>query len=192
MRPQLGLSKKHVVISFLGQVLENKGVADFIEMARRIESENARFLIAGECRSQERFPGSYTESDLDELAQGDGRIQYIGYIKAVEDVYHTSDVIVVPSRCQEALGLINLEAGACRKPVVAARIGGIPEVVKHGVNGFLVDPGDVEGLTARVSELIESPDLRSAMGLAARQRVERYFTTKPVEDFEAFLLSFIR
>jgi glycosyltransferase involved in cell wall biosynthesis len=167
-------------------------VSDFIAMAKKIDDANARFLIAGECRDPKKFPGSYSERDLDDMAEGDTRIRYIGYVKDVEDVYHTADIVVVPSRWQEPLGLINLEAGACRKPVVATRVGGIPEVVEDGVNGFLVEPGDVAALAARVAELIADPALRMRMGEAGRTRVEQDFTTRPVREFETLLLSYVR
>lgn len=190
LREELGLCPDHVVVAFLGQIREIKGVADFITMARKIPDPNARFLIAGECRDPKKFPGSYSETDLLDMAAGDPRIRYIGYVKDVENVYQTTDIVVVPSRWQEPLGLINLEAGACRKPVVATRVGGIPEVVEDGVNGFLVEPGDVDALTARVAALIGDPSLRTRMGEAGRTRVEKDFTTRPVREFETLLLRY--
>ncbi|MBU1225208.1 MAG: glycosyltransferase [Gammaproteobacteria bacterium] len=190
LRDELAIAESDLVVAFLGQVREIKGVADFIAMARTIEAPHARFLIAGECRDPARFPGSYSASDLTRLAGGDTRIRYIGYRKDVENVYHTADVIVVPSRWQEPLGLINLEAGACRKPVVATRVGGIPEVMEDGVNGFLVEPGDVGGLAARVTQLFADPALRARLGEAGRARIEQNFATRPVREFETLLLGF--
>lgn len=187
LRGELGILDTDVVVAFLGQIREIKGVADFIAMAQKVDNPNARFLIAGECRDPVKFPGSYSQADLEQLAGGDDRIRYIGYRKDVENVYHTADIVVVPSRWQEPLGLINLEAGACRKPVVATRVGGIPEVVEDGVNGYLVPPADVDTLADRVSTLIADPMLRAQMGQAGRQRVETHFTTAPVRDFEAEL-----
>lgn len=192
LRDALGIRADEVVVAFLGQIREIKGVADFIAMARQIPHPNARFLIAGECRDPQKFPGSYSERDLERLAAGDPRIRYIGYVKDVEDVYHTADIVVVPSRWQEPLGLINLEASACRKPVVATRVGGIPEVVEDAVNGYLVDPGDTAALAARVAALIADGGLRTRLGEAGRARVERDFTTRPVRDFEALLLGCAR
>jgi glycosyltransferase involved in cell wall biosynthesis len=124
------------------------------------------------------------------MAAGDTRIRYIGYRKDVENVYHTADIVVVPSRWQEPLGLINLEAGACRKPVVATRVGGIPEVIEDGMNGYLVESGDVETLAARVTALIADPALRQKMGEEGRATVEQNFTTHPVREFEKLLLSY--
>lgn len=190
LRGELDIGPQQIVVVFLGQIREIKGVADFIAMARRISDPDARFLLAGECRDPGKFAGSYAPADLQILAGGDTRIRYIGYIKEVENVYHTADIIVVPSRWQEPLGLINLEAGACRKPVVATRVGGIPEVVEDGVNGYLTEPGNVDELVQRVTKLMADPALRTAMGQAGRRLVEQKFTTYPVREFEALLLSY--
>mgnify|MGYP001027013755 FL=1 len=192
LRDELGIGADKVVVAFLGQIREIKGVADFIAMARRIDAPHAHFLIAGECRDPATFPGSYSPEDLERLAEGDTRIRHIGYRKDVENVYHTADIVVVPSRWQEPLGLINLEAGACRKPVVATRVGGIPEVIEEGVNGYLVEAGNIDALVERVARLITDPALRVRMGNAGRTRVEQDFTGKPVREFEGLLLRHAR
>ena len=190
LRQELDITAEQIVVVFLGQIREIKGVADFITMARRIPDPNVRFLLAGECRDPEKFAGSYTPADLQTLIGDDTRIRYIGYIKEVENVYHTADIIVVPSRWQEPLGLINLEAGACYKPVVATRVGGIPEVVVDDVNGYLTEPGNVQELVEHVAELIANRELRITMGMAGRRQVEEKFTTYPVREFENLLLSY--
>lgn len=190
LRREWGVPPDAVVVAFLGQIRDIKGVQDFIRMAHRISDPDACFLIAGECRNPEKFPGSYSEANLNEMVAGDARIRYVGYLDQVENVYHTADIVVVPSRWQEPLGLTNLEAGACSKPVVATRVGGIPEVVEDGVNGYLVEPGDVAGLAERVSQLIADPALRARLGETGRERVERNFTERPVRAFESLLLRY--
>jgi len=192
LRTEWSIPPHAVVIAFVGQIREIKGVQDFIAMARRIPNPDVRFLIAGECRDPKKFSGSYSEHDLEQLMGGDARIRYIGYVKEVENVYHSADIVVVPSRWQEPLGLINLEAAACQKPVVATRVGGIPEVVHDGVNGYLVEAGDVEALTDRVSRLVNDPALRLQFGAAGRAQVEQNFTSRPVREFETLLLSYAR
>ena len=190
LRGELGLAPADIVVSFLGQIRDVKGVQDFIAMARRILDPRARFLIAGECRDPKKYPGSYTVEDLESMIGKDNRIRYVDYVSKPENIYQTSDIIVMPSRWAEPLGLINLEAGACRKPVVTTRVGGIPEVVHDGVNGYLVEPGDVDDLVRRVQQLLDSPEQRRAMGAAGRLLVERDFTTKTVVEFENLLLRY--
>ncbi len=185
IRGELGFEDHHVLVTFLGQIRDIKGVGDFIEMAKRLPHPDARFLIAGECRDPDKFEGSYSEEGLKAAFGNDDRLRYLGYLERVEDLYRSSDIVVVPSRWQEPLGLINLEAGACRKPVVATRSGGIPEIITDGENGFLVDIGDVDALAERTARLIDDQDLRQRMGEAARARVETDFTTAPVRSLES-------
>jgi len=89
-------------------------------------------------------------------------------------VYSISDVVVLPS-LREGTPLVLLEAMACGKPVVATRVGGIPEIVKHGENGLLVRPKDIEGLSKAILTLLEDPDLREEMGKKARRRAVKEF-----------------
>ncbi len=84
------------------------------------------------------------------------------------------DIYVAPSR-QESFGVSVLEASACAKAVVASRVGGLPEVVQHGVTGLLVPPGDVPALAAALLQLVQDAPLRAALGAAGRRMVqERY------------------
>lgn len=191
-RADFGCTSGEVVVSFMGQIREIKGVQDFVEMTKRIEGSNVRFLIAGECRDPEKFPGSYTVEQLNAMIAHDPRILYLGYVSAIEDIYQSSDVVVFPSRWQEPLGLIGLEAGACRKPIVTTRVGGIPEVVEDGVNGFLVPPADPQSLAARTAQLIADPVLRKEMGARGYEKVAQDFTDRPVKQFEALLIDACR
>lgn len=190
-RARWGLEPHHVVIAFVGQMRDIKGVEDFIAMAHRLPQDHARFLIAGECRDPTLYSGSFSIEAVHNMIGGDDRIRYIGYVTAVEDVYNSADIVVVPSRWQEPLGLINLEAGACGKPVVATRVGGIPEVVRDGVNGFLVDAQNIEQLTARVNQLVEDPELRRRLGAGGRELVEHDFNLRPIRAFETLLLRYV-
>ena len=95
-----------------------------------------KYLIAGECRDPIKFHGAYTEDELRSKIAGDGRIKYAGYRTDVENIYRSSDIIVMPSRWGEPFGLINIEAGAAGKPMVSTRDGGIPEIIRHGENRF--------------------------------------------------------
>jgi len=184
IRPEIGVAGANVVVSFVGQIRENKGVDLFIRMAHTIPDRHARFLIVGECRDPVRFPGSYTETRLREEIGGDSRIRYLGYRSDVENVFRSSDLVVMPSRWGEPFGLINIEAGAAGKPMIATRDGGIPEIIVHGETGYLVDVDDLEALTLYTRRLIEDRELRETMGRNARARVEAEFTTRPVRQLE--------
>lgn len=185
LRPMLGIGVKQIVVSFVGQIREIKGIADFIDMAKQIPGEQVRFLIAGRCRKKTGIDDAYSEEELQQRIANNPRIQYCGYRERVEDIYRTSDIVVVPSRWQEPFGLIAIEAGAASRPVVATRSGGLPEIIEDGVTGLLADIGDTNTLAKHVQTLIDNESMRAEMGKAARQRVEREFTHKPIRQLEA-------
>lgn len=188
LRDDLGIPPGKVVVSFVGQIRDIKGVQDFIAMARLIDNPDLVFLIAGECRDPKVFSGAYSEDDLHKMIDGDARIRYIGYVDRVEDVYASSDIVVVPSRWQEPLGLIAIEAASCGKPVVATRVGGLPEIIEDGRTGCLVDAQSPAALAEDVKSLVANPAQREQMGAAARERIVQQFATKPVAAFEEILL----
>lgn len=185
LRGELGLAADDVVVSFIGQVREIKGVDLFLRLAHAIPDARVKFLIVGECRDPEKYEGSYTVERLEREIGGDARIRYVGYRSDVENLYRTSDLIVMPSLWEEPFGLINIEAGAARRPIVATRVGGIPEVVEHGENGFLVDRGDLEALVAHTRSLADDESLRRRVGDRGRSLVEERFTQAPVRALEA-------
>lgn len=191
LRGRLNISPDQAVVSFIGQIREIKGVADFIAMSRLVTGNHVRFLIAGQCRDKAAMGDAYTEQELRRLIGDDPRIQYCGYVEQVEDLYRTSDIVVVPSRWQEPFGLICIEAGAAGRPVVATRSGGMPEVVLDGMTGFLVDIGDTRSMAARVQHLLDDTAFRNTMGEAARQRVIQEFTQKPIRVLEDLYTSLL-
>ena len=169
----MGLLADDVVVSFIGQIRLIKGIDLFIRMAQQIRGPSVKFLICGECRDTEKFEGSYTTEDLLAEIAGDSRIKYVGYREDVQNIYRSSDIIVMPSRWEEPFGLINIEAGAARKtPSLQTRDGGIPEVIRHGENGFLVERDDLASLVTHTKLLVENREVRLQMGCRGRDIVE--------------------
>jgi len=89
--------------------------------------------------------------------------------------YRAADICVVPSWVQEAWAIVATEAMAAGRPVVASRVGGLQFQVVEGATGFLVEPGNAAELADRIEYLLDHPDLRRRMGLAARERFEREY-----------------
>ena len=98
------------------------------------------------------------------------------YMEYVAQAFAALDIVCVPSTEAEAFGLVAVEAMAAGRPVVAARIGGLPEVVIDGSTGSLHAPGDAEALAARLRILLDDPQLRHDFGLAGRARFQLEFT----------------
>jgi glycosyltransferase involved in cell wall biosynthesis len=93
----------------------------------------------------------------------------------VGSVYEASDVVVVPSIEPEPFGLVAAEAMAAGLPVIASRIGGLPEIVDDHRTGLLVDPGDADSLLAAMRKLSASSSRRAEMGRQGRECFERRF-----------------
>jgi glycosyltransferase involved in cell wall biosynthesis len=99
------------------------------------------------------------------------------------------DVAVMPS-LREAQGIAILEALAARRPVVASRVGGIPETIRHGVHGLLVPPADPQALARAVTRLAADPRLRARLGAAGARRVDEVFSvTASVRRVESIYLN---
>ena len=116
---------------------------------------------------------------------------FLGYQEQVASFFAAFDVFVLPS-ANEGTPVTAIEALAAGKPVVATRVGGIPDVVRDGEDGFLVAPGDVEALADRLAQLATDDKLRERMGKAARSRVrERYSVERLVDDIDRLYRSLL-
>lgn len=111
---------------------------------------------------------------------------FVGKKANIEDYLGVSDVFLLPSEL-ESFGLAALEAQACELPVIATRIGGVPEVVTDGETGFLSDVGDIEKMSSDTLRLLNDEDLRRRFGEKGRQQsIERYSTEKIIPQYISF------
>lgn len=108
-----------------------------------------------------------------------------GYRSDSKQIVESADICVVPSVWQEAFGLVVLEAMACSKPVIATRVGGIPELIQDDVHGLLVPPADENALSSAILSLITDPARAARLGAAARERVAEWF--QPEESIACLL-----
>jgi N-acetyl-alpha-D-glucosaminyl L-malate synthase BshA len=115
-------------------------------------------------------------------------VEALGEQDQVVPLLSVSDLFVLPS-AQESFGLAALEAMACEVPVVASRVGGLPEVVEDGVSGFLCRPDDIEGMARASISLLTDPALHAAFAKAALERVARKFcAAHVVPQYESYYL----
>ena len=102
------------------------------------------------------------------------RIRLIGVVDDVAPYLRAADLLLLPSQT-EAFGLVALEALAAGVPVIASRVGGLPEVVEHGVSGYLLPVGDVEGMARQAVTLLRERPLAERLGRAGAGRVAEQF-----------------
>jgi len=171
-RGELGIGPEEFVAGTTGRLASrSKDVATLLRAARLVldQAPRVRFLLVGR-----------SDAGLEEMARDMGlgkRVLFTGFREDVPALLSAMDLYLQTS-IREALSSSVLEAMAMARPVVATRVGGIPEVVSEGETGYLCEPGDANGLARAVLRLMEDGDLRLSMGSRARRRVERLFSAQ--------------
>jgi len=173
-------NRKGSLLGFVGGLFDYKGVFDLAE-AVELTSTEVTVVIAGDGPARSRL-----EQEFRENAVFLGSVPY----EHMPATYAALDALVLPSHT-EGLPRVVLEAAATERPVVATRVGGVPEVVADGTTGLLCPPHQPEQLAGRIDQLFEEHDL-AAMGKAARRKVLNEFTWASQYDrYEQFLSAVI-
>ena len=181
-RRVLGLGRgEPFVVGWVGRMTAVKRTDLVVRVLRALVDRgvDARLLLVGDGPDREA---------LERLAHDLGvvkRCLFLGYQEDVARFYDAIDVLLLPS-VNEGTPVSVIEALAAERPAVATRVGGIPDVVRDGVDGFLVDSDEPDALAERLAELAADPLRRAAMGEAGRARVlERYAVDRLVDDVDA-------
>ncbi len=159
-----------------------KRPVDCVEILAKVRAagENAKLILVGD--GPEVSAVLYRAEQLDVA----DNCVFVGKQANISDYLGIADVFLLPSEL-ESFGLAALEAQACEVPVIATRIGGIPEVVNEGESGFLSDVGDVEKMGADTLRLLRDEELRRSFGEKGRElAVQRYSTSKIIPQYIAF------
>jgi glycosyltransferase involved in cell wall biosynthesis len=117
-----------------------------------------------------------------------GRVKFLGWRDDIPEIMKILDVFVLPS-LNEGMGRVLVEAMAAGRPVVASRVGGIPDLVKHGENGFLVEPGDENGVSAAIKKLLADKIMRDQMGEKGRIMAQAFSVENMVDKIDSLYAS---
>lgn len=158
-----------------------KRVGLVVDIFQRIRARvRARLVMVGDGPDRVAVERQVDENGLREF------VDFVGEQHDIVSWLSASDLFLLPS-AQESFGLAALEAMACEVPVIASRVGGLPEVIQDGVTGFICDPDDVAGMAERGIALLTHPDRRQQIGRAAADDVRRRFCTSiVVPKYEAY------
>ena len=181
-RNELGIDSETCLIGTIGRLTPVKGIPYLLEAARMLllQGANVKVLVVGE--------GSI-RSDLMTQTRDLGiskDVVFLGHREDTDALLQALDIFALPS-LSEGIPMALLEAMAASRAVVASRVGGVPEIVEDGTEGFLVESMDVNGLAEKCLRLIQSPELAQKMGQAARARVERNFSAENMAHQVALL-----
>jgi glycosyltransferase involved in cell wall biosynthesis len=161
----------HVKVVFTLRAHEPKyGIEYLLRAASLLKRNNVVFVIGGDGSLRPYHKRLAIDLGIKEKTIFTGKIPW----SEVPHYYAMSDIVVVPS-LQEAFGLIVSEALACGKPVIGTRVGGIPDQIIDGYNGFLVKPKDPKEIAEKILWLLEHPDKAKQMGMNGRRIVEENF-----------------
>ena len=186
LRESLGLPTTGVFAGFFAQIVGHKGVIDLVQAGSLAMTEAPELVVviagAGPRDEIERLRIEITQSPFSE------RFFLLPPQKEVWKLLASVDMAAVPSLWPDPLPRTVMEAMAAGRPVVAYRTGGVPEMVVDGETGFMVEPGDREGLAERMVRLARDPELRRRLGAAAADRAREAFTvTAHVDAMERIL-----
>ena len=178
IRVELGLGG--CVVVFAGRIARIKGAFDLLRALRvaRDAGEDVRLIMTGQIPTEER-------RDFEDLL---GELRISPYVRSLGDrrdhlrFLSAGDVFALPSY-KEGLPMSMLEAMAAGLPILASPVGGIPEVIQEGREGFLVQPGDVAALADRIVRLAADEGLRTRLGRQSRERANEFSLDQSVERY---------
>ncbi len=186
-KDQMDQRPNNLTILFVGRLERVKGVEILAHAIPQVIARvpGTRFVFIGDDR-----PSARSESQRVELeeylrrANVSNDVEFLGGVDrpTLERWYACADICVVPSLLYESFSYTCAQAMAAGKPVVASRIGGIPETVDDGLSGLIVEPGDVVQLAKAIVRLAHDPPLRERMGCAGREKVARDFNPIKVAE----------
>jgi ribosomal protein S18 acetylase RimI-like enzyme len=178
LRAELGIPAEALVVGTVGRLVAEKGYLDLFAAARRVRADEpgVRLLVVGgaDPEKSDRVPEAVIERERDVVT-------FAGWREEVPDLLSLMDVFVLASH-REGLPRSAIEAAAMGKPLVLTDIRGCREVVRQGVEGMLVPPGDPGRLAGAILALVRDPALREKMGAAARARAVEVFDERAVTD----------
>jgi glycosyltransferase involved in cell wall biosynthesis len=166
-------------VALASRMLWNKGVGEFVDAANRLRGSGvpARFVLVGEAD-----PGNPAGIPVEQLLAWteNGAVEWWGHQRDMPGVLARVAIVALPSTYREGVPKVLLEAAAAGRPIVTTNTPGCREVVRDGVNGFLIPPGDAAALATALHELLRDGALRERMGAHGRAIAEAEFSVETV------------
>ncbi|MCY8465414.1 N-acetyl-alpha-D-glucosaminyl L-malate synthase BshA [Bacillus atrophaeus] len=174
IKEKYGISPDEKVVVHVSNFRKVKRVQDVIHVFRNIVNQTkAKLLLVGD------GPEKSVACELVRKYGLENQVMLLGNQDRVEELYSISDVKLLLSE-KESFGLVLLEAMACGVPCIGTNVGGIPEVIKNNVSGFLVDIGDIEDASAKALRILEDEQLSKQFTDAALHMLKNEFSSKKI------------
>jgi glycosyltransferase involved in cell wall biosynthesis len=169
LRAEFGIAESDFVLAAVGLLTERKGQSLLIAALAALARADIRLLLIGEGEDRGALERTVREMGLE------GQVLFLGQRPDPLNYMQAADVVVVPSTRDEDMPYVVLEAMSLGRPVIATHVGGIAEEIRDGVDGLLVDPGQVGQLAAAILKLYDDRPLARAMGDSGAQRSRAEF-----------------
>ena len=182
----IGLNPKSLVVGTVGWLLPIKGPMHLLNAMIKIwpSLSEVQLVYVGKGDQEEVLKQQAMKMGVSD------KVKYLGWRDDVHELMPLFDLFALPSM-NEGMGRVLVEAMAAGKAVVASNVGGIPDLVHHGQNGFLVEPGDVNGLSAAIEKLLADENLRHAMGKKGQAMAYNFSESKMIEKIDALYASLL-
>lgn len=193
IRKEFNIPDEAPLIATVGRFHPWKGQRYFIEAAKIVSEKfpESRFLIVGDAAFNGHAKYKQELLELIGALNLEEKIILSGSRQDIPEIMSDMDLFVLPS-LREPFGIVLLEAQACGKPVIATSVGGIPEVMKDGDTGILVEPGDSEELARAILSLLSNREKMRTMGSAGRKMIMDLYSkssmVKKTEDLYSAML----
>ncbi len=184
VRKELGIDDTDIVVGLVGKLDRGKGVYDALAAIDIVIKEypSVKLLFVGDGPERQSLEAESKRRSLS------GHVIFAGVRRDVKRIYSAMDIFTLPSTCEEAFGMVLIEAMAMAKPVIATRVGGIPEILEHDVNGILVPPHDAGALAGAIRRCLSDRQFSERIAAAGRMSAEgRYSDEVMADHFEKVL-----
>jgi len=182
-RKELSIPPDSLVIGYVGWLIPIKGVTYLVSAKAKVIEKYPKSILVlvgkGDDKGEEE---TKLKEQVENLGLAD-RVLFLGWRPDVDEIMGCFDIFVLPS-LNEGMGRVLVEAMAAGLPIVASRVGGIPDLIKDGKNGLLVPPADASALGNTISALLEDKEKRKRMGEAGKKMCRPYSAEAMVEQID--------
>ncbi|MBE9534800.1 MAG: glycosyltransferase family 4 protein, partial [Proteobacteria bacterium] len=182
-RRELGFSPHSLVVGYVGWLIPIKGVTYLVNAMAKIVEQHPKSLLVLVGKGDDKGEEEIKLKEQVERAGLADKVRFLGWRPDVDEIMGCFDIFVLPS-LNEGMGRVLVEAMAAGLPIVASRVGGIPDLVKHGENGLLVPPADTSALEKAISALLQDGARRKRMGKAGKKMCGPYSAEAMVEQID--------
>ncbi|MBU1862135.1 MAG: glycosyltransferase family 4 protein [Candidatus Omnitrophica bacterium] len=178
LRRYYNVGEEGLIVGGISRLEKIKGYQSLIRCIPQVLAQHPKikFVLIGEGKYKAKLMKLARKLDIED------KLVFTGKVEDVDVVLELIDIFVLPSVSSEGFGLAVLEAMAAGKPIIVSNLGGVYALVKEGVNGWLLPPGDISALATAINRLIEDPTLLKSMGENSRQIAREVFSIEKMTE----------